>query len=72
MARMARLFSSQLDGGTMPDVVAKAVLDAINTESPQLRYLVGEDAIATAYRRDRISTCRGALRHLMKQQLPSS
>ena len=32
-----------LDTGTAPDVVAKAVLKAVTSENPTMRYLAGRD-----------------------------
>lgn len=41
--RMGLFFQSGINMGTMPDVVAKAIQQAIETDTPKLRNLVGAD-----------------------------
>jgi NAD(P)-dependent dehydrogenase (short-subunit alcohol dehydrogenase family) len=55
MRRLGRFFKSQLDGPAMPDTVAEAVLHAVETDRPRLRYAVGADAHACLEGRDRLS-----------------
>jgi NAD(P)-dependent dehydrogenase (short-subunit alcohol dehydrogenase family) len=56
MGRLARLFGTQLDGPTMPDVVARATYDAVETGAAKLRYPVGADAEVLAVTRDRMTS----------------
>jgi NAD(P)-dependent dehydrogenase (short-subunit alcohol dehydrogenase family) len=55
MGRLWRLFEAQLAGGTMPDVVARAIYDAVHTDEPKLRHAVGADAEVMVAARDRLS-----------------
>ncbi|AIF85219.1 short-chain dehydrogenase of unknown substrate specificity [Candidatus Nitrososphaera evergladensis SR1] len=41
----ATLSSMRENGSSSPEVVAKAVLQAVTVENPELRYLAGEDAV---------------------------
>lgn len=60
MGRLWRLFGSQLEGGTKPDVVARTVHAAILDGGAKLRYPVGADAEVTAAARDRLSAAEWA------------
>lgn len=53
--RLLRFFQSQMGSGTLPLTVAEAVLHAIRTDKPQLRYLVGRDAEVLAAGRAMVS-----------------
>ena len=53
--RLRGLFDSQLKTPTMPDAVAEAIYQAVVTETPQLRYVVGPDAHALLAVRSRLS-----------------
>ena len=53
--RLWRLFGSQLVDPTMPAAVADSIIEAVETDAPRLRYLVGEDARACAAARSQIS-----------------
>lgn len=44
--RMMLFFEAGIRAGTMPPVVAEAIQNAIETDDPKLRYLVGVDAAA--------------------------
>jgi NAD(P)-dependent dehydrogenase (short-subunit alcohol dehydrogenase family) len=55
VARLWRLFSAQLEGGTLPIVVARAIYDATQEGGTRLRYPVGADAEIIAAARDRMS-----------------
>jgi NAD(P)-dependent dehydrogenase (short-subunit alcohol dehydrogenase family) len=55
MGRLERLFGTQLDGATMPDVVARATYEAVETGATKLRYPVGVDAEVAAATRDRMT-----------------
>jgi NAD(P)-dependent dehydrogenase (short-subunit alcohol dehydrogenase family) len=55
VARLWRLFSAQLEGGTLPIVVARAIYDAVQEGATKLRYPVGADAEVIAAARDRMS-----------------
>jgi NAD(P)-dependent dehydrogenase (short-subunit alcohol dehydrogenase family) len=55
MARLYRLFGAQLEGGTMPDVVARAIYDAVQESAAKLRYAVGADAETIVAARDRMT-----------------
>lgn len=43
MQKVANMSSQLQQGGSTPDLVAKVVLDAVISENPNLRYLVGKD-----------------------------
>ena len=55
MGRLMRVFNSQLEGGTLPIVVARAIYDAVEEGATKLRYSVGADAEVVAAARDRMS-----------------
>jgi NAD(P)-dependent dehydrogenase (short-subunit alcohol dehydrogenase family) len=55
MGRLDRLFGTQLDGATMPDVVARATYEAVEEGATKLRYPVGADAEVLAATRDRMT-----------------
>jgi NAD(P)-dependent dehydrogenase (short-subunit alcohol dehydrogenase family) len=56
MTRLLRIFESQMEGGTLPDVVAQAIYDAVTDEDAPVRIPVGEDAEVLAAARDRVTT----------------
>jgi hypothetical protein len=43
---MATSFEEMMKNASSPDLVAKVVLDAVRNESPNLRYLAGNDVEA--------------------------
>ena len=43
---MGRIFEAGLQHPTMPEVVAEVMQQAVETDTPKLRYLVGEDALS--------------------------
>ncbi len=43
MQKMATSFEHMMENGSSPDLVAKAVLKAVTSENPTLRYLAGKD-----------------------------
>ncbi len=51
--RLGMFFDTQLDRQTLPEVVAKAIEHAVTTDTPRLRYVVGEDAQALVNGRER-------------------
>ena len=53
--RLWRFFAAQLVDPKMPAAVAETIIEAVETDSPRLRYLVGEDAVACAAGRGQIS-----------------
>jgi NAD(P)-dependent dehydrogenase (short-subunit alcohol dehydrogenase family) len=53
MGRLYRVFASQMEGGTTPDVVAEAIYDAASRDDAPLRTPVGDDAQVWAAGRDR-------------------
>ncbi|MGA9642438.1 MAG: SDR family NAD(P)-dependent oxidoreductase [Terriglobales bacterium] len=55
MSRLLRVFGAQLEGGTMPDVVARAIYDAVQEGAIKLRYPVGADAEVLAATHARLS-----------------
>jgi NAD(P)-dependent dehydrogenase (short-subunit alcohol dehydrogenase family) len=55
MGRMFRLFGAQMEGGTTPDVVARAIWEAVQDGSGKVRYAVGADAEVIAAARDRMT-----------------
>jgi NAD(P)-dependent dehydrogenase (short-subunit alcohol dehydrogenase family) len=60
MARLLRLFGAQMEGGTMPDAVARAIYDAVEDGAAKLRYPVGVDAEAIVTARDRMTPAEWA------------
>jgi len=60
MARLMRWFNAQLDGGTLPDVVARAIHDAVQEGCVKVRYPVGPDAELIAKTRDRMTSAEWA------------
>lgn len=60
MRRLWRLFNAQLEGGTLPDVVARAIYDAVQEGGAKLRYPVGPDAEVVAAARDRMTAAEWA------------
>ncbi len=60
MGRLWRLFGAQLEGGTLPDVVARAIYDAVQEGGSKLRYPVGPDAEVVAAARDRMTAAEWA------------
>jgi NAD(P)-dependent dehydrogenase (short-subunit alcohol dehydrogenase family) len=55
MGRLYRLFGAQMEGGTTPDVVARAIYAAVQEGCTKLRYAVGADAEVTVAARDRMT-----------------
>jgi hypothetical protein len=55
IGRLFRLFGAQMEGGTKPDVVARAIYEAVREGATKLRYAVGADAEVIAAARDQIS-----------------
>ena len=55
MQRLMRVFGSQMEGGTLPDVVAAAIYDAATREDSPLRIPVGDDAQVMAAGRDKMT-----------------
>ena len=55
MGRLWRLFNAQLEGGTLPVIVARAIYDAVQEGATKLRYPVGPDAEVIAAARDRMT-----------------
>ncbi|MFZ3340324.1 MAG: SDR family oxidoreductase [Terriglobales bacterium] len=55
MGRLMRIFNAQLEGGTLPIIVARAIYDVVQEGATKLRYPVGPDADAVAAARDRMS-----------------
>ena len=49
--RLRRFFENRLRDPVLPNVVAEAVMTAVETDNPKLRYLVGEDAEVIAPKR---------------------
>jgi len=60
LGRLYQLFGAQMDGGTMPDFVARAILDAVREGCTKLRYPVGADAEVLAAARDRMTAAEWA------------
>ena len=60
MGRLWRLFEAQMAGGTLPDAVARAIYDAVHTDTPRLRHAVGADAEVMVAARDRLSAAEWA------------
>jgi short-subunit dehydrogenase len=61
MGRLFRLFGAQMEGGTKPDVVARAIYEAVSEGAIKLRYPVGVDAEVVAAARDRMTTAEWAV-----------
>jgi hypothetical protein len=55
MGRLRRLFGSQMDGGTKPGAVARAIYEAVREGATKLRYAVGLDAEVVVAARDRMT-----------------
>ncbi len=55
MGRLYRMFGAQMEGGTLPDAVARAIYDAVQEGGKKVRYPVGADAEVLAEARDRMS-----------------
>ena len=53
--RLWRFFATQLVDPTMPSAVAETIIEVVETETPRLRYTVGEDAAVLVAGRARIS-----------------
>jgi NAD(P)-dependent dehydrogenase (short-subunit alcohol dehydrogenase family) len=60
MERLFRIFAAQMEGGTMPEVVARAIYDAVQEGATRLRYPVGADAEVVAAARDRLTAAEWA------------
>jgi NAD(P)-dependent dehydrogenase (short-subunit alcohol dehydrogenase family) len=60
IGRLVRLFRTQMDGGTQPDVVARAIYRAVEEGAARLRYPVGADSEAIAAARDRMTAAEWA------------
>ncbi len=60
MGRLLRLFGAQMEGGTLPDAVARTVYDAVQEGATKLRYPVGPDAELIAAARDRMTAAEWA------------
>jgi NAD(P)-dependent dehydrogenase (short-subunit alcohol dehydrogenase family) len=60
MGRLGRLFEAQLVGATLPDLVARAIYDAVHEGGSKLRYPVGPDAELVAAARDRMTAAEWA------------
>ena len=60
MGRLFRLFGAQMEGGTQPDVVARAIYEAVREGATRLRYPVGLDAEVIAAARDRMTAAEWA------------
>jgi NAD(P)-dependent dehydrogenase (short-subunit alcohol dehydrogenase family) len=55
LGRLWRLFGAQMDGGTMPEAVARTIYDAVQEGGTKLRYPAGPDAEAIAAARNRMT-----------------
>jgi NAD(P)-dependent dehydrogenase (short-subunit alcohol dehydrogenase family) len=60
MGRLLRLFGAQMEGGTTPDTVARAIYDAVQEGATKLRYPVGLDAETIVPVRDRMTAAQWA------------
>ncbi len=60
MRRLYRLFGSQMEGGTKPDVVARGIYEAVQEGAARLRYPVGADAEVIVAARDRMTAAEWA------------
>jgi NAD(P)-dependent dehydrogenase (short-subunit alcohol dehydrogenase family) len=54
MSRLMQVFGAQLEGATLPDVVAQITYDAVESGAEKLRYPAGADAEVFAATRDRL------------------
>lgn len=55
MARLYRVCGAQLEGGTLPGVVARKIHELVQEGAPELRYAVGADAEVMIAARDRMT-----------------
>ena len=55
MGRLYRLFGAQMEGGTKPGAVARAIYEAVQEGCTKLRYPVGMDAEVIVAARDRMT-----------------
>ena len=53
--KVSAKISSDHENATQPEEVAKAIVDAISTESPEFRYVVGNDAVSLSEARKNMS-----------------
>jgi len=60
MGRLFRLFGAQMEGGTKPDAVARAIYEAVREGATKLRYAVGADADVLVAARDRMTPAEWA------------
>jgi len=60
LGRLLRLFGAQMEGGTKPDAVARAIYGAVREGATKLRYAVGADAEVIAAARDRTTPAEWA------------
>jgi NAD(P)-dependent dehydrogenase (short-subunit alcohol dehydrogenase family) len=58
--RLWHMFRAQMEGGTTPDVVARAIYEAVQEGGTKLRYPVGADAEVIAAARDRMTAAEWA------------
>lgn len=55
MQQVLGLMNSMLQNGSLPDKVAKVVLEAVTSQSPNLRYTAGDDAAFLVQKRKELS-----------------
>jgi NAD(P)-dependent dehydrogenase (short-subunit alcohol dehydrogenase family) len=55
LARLYRVFGAQLEGGTLPGVVARKIFEAVKDGAPKVRYAVGADAEVMVAARDKMT-----------------
>jgi short-subunit dehydrogenase len=67
MQNVATSFQHMLEGGSSSDVVAKAVLKAVTSENPTLRYLAGNDV--ETWMKGKTSMSDEEFNKMMKQNL---
>jgi NAD(P)-dependent dehydrogenase (short-subunit alcohol dehydrogenase family) len=60
LGRLHRLFGAQMEEGTKPDVVARAIYEAVREGATKLRYAVGADAEVIVAARDRMTPAEWA------------
>jgi len=60
IGRLFRLFGAQMEGGTKPDAVARAIYEAVREGATKLRYAVGADADVLVAARDRMTPAEWA------------